>query len=72
MSEMCGWLCRAARPGPGVHVWRRGLSPSTPNPSLCVKRNRIWGSPRSSNHITTDLNHRLLTLKTHHWGVFCL
>ena len=45
---MCGWLCRAARPGPGVHVWRRGLSPPTPNPSLCVVKETESGEARAA------------------------
>ena len=42
------WLCRAARPGPGVHVWRRGLSPPTPNPSLCVVKETESGEARAA------------------------
>jgi hypothetical protein len=53
MSEMCGWLCRAARPCPGVHVWRRGLSPSTPNPSLCVVKETESGEARAALTINT-------------------
>jgi len=42
------WLCRAACPGPGVHVWRRGLSPPTPNPSLCVVKETESGEARAA------------------------
>ena len=57
MSEMCGWLCRAARPCPGVHVWRRGLSPSTPNPnpSLCVVKETESGEARAALTIRDQL-----------------
>ena len=39
------WLCRAARPSPGVHMWRRGLSPPTPSPSLSVVKEHNLGKP---------------------------
>ena len=42
------WLCRAACPGPGVHVWRPGLSPPTPNPSLCVVKETESGEARAA------------------------
>ena len=54
LSEMCVAGC-VGLPAPAPACMCGIEGSSTPNPSLCVKRNRIWGSPRSSNHEVESL-----------------